>query len=256
MGEQRVGDLPRRAGHAYPQDLLRRHASAIRLVAQLQRPEAEQGNPCTYRWNWKKDFGRGAKWNDVSISHPVKICKLGVIENAGGEAGASGEWAVGDTAARPRCWTGASLRCWPSYASTTGASRPAARPRMRRPPRLPASPSHACSGRASHWGAGGGWVVRWVGGVVSYSRHAADLAEKAANKKDGLALDADDVAVRTPAPHARSRSPCTRRARPHVADGRWVCRATYTSSSPRPLPTMPRTTCTSCTVPAEATRGP
>ncbi len=94
-------------------------------------------------------------------------------------------------------------------------------------------------------------------GVGSYSRHAADLAEKAANKKDGLALEGDALAVRMLGPHDRCRSPRARRApAPHAAAGGWVSRATCTSSSPRPLPTTPRTTCTSCTVPAEATRGP
>ena len=93
-----------------------------------------------------------------------------------------------------------------------------------RAPARTAPPASRAESRLQLRCGGGGLTGRArAAGVGSYSRHAADLAEKAANKKDGLALDADDVAVRTRAPHARCRSSCARRARPHAAAGRWVC---------------------------------
>jgi len=211
VGEQRVGDLPRRAGHAYPQDLLRRHASAVRPAAEARAKYVllDRGPP-------PRKFGVGPVWNAVPLRHFASSSRTRTsflqVERGEQPTRLQHRPPVRDAGLAHLCAAGG---CVPLRRVRSAPLRAPART---------APPASRAESRLQLRCGGGGLTGRArAAGVGSYSRHAADLAEKAANKKDGLALDADDVAVRTRAPHARCRSSCARRARPHAAAGRWVC---------------------------------
>jgi len=215
VGEQRVGDLPRRAGHAYPQDLLRRHASAVRPAAEARRSRGPRANtvvppPPPEIWRWSSmECCSTAAFLQVLLERERAFLQ---VERGEQPTRLQHRPPVRDAGLAHLCAAGG---CVPLRRVRSAPLRAPART---------APPASRAESRLQLRCGGGGLTGRArAAGVGSYSRHAADLAEKAANKKDGLALDADDVAVRTRAPHARCRSSCARRARPHAAAGRWVC---------------------------------
>ena len=138
VGEQRVGDLPRRAGHAYPQDLLRRHASAVRPAAEARLssgPREIRTAPPPEIW----------LWSSMECCSTAAFCKFFSNENE-----AFCRWSGGSS--RRGCSTAprSAMLDWRIFALLAvvclydGCVPPRCAP-PRAPPPPPPAPNHACS---------------------------------------------------------------------------------------------------------------